>query len=122
MKEFYSVGQTARLLGVTVKTLRYYETIGLVLPAYINTQTGYRYYTSRQFQRIDRIKYLQSLGCSLDEIHASIEHVEDLVSLLDKKKKMLHQQKEELCRKIEDVDWYINYFRYMETKSACTDI
>lgn len=122
MKELYSVGQTARLLGVTAKTLRYYETIGLVLPAYINKETGYRYYTSRQFQRIDRIKYLQSLGFSLDEIQASIENVNDLVALLGQKKGMLKQQREELDRKIEDVDWYINYFHYMENRDACAEI
>lgn len=122
MKELYSVGQTARLLGITAKTLRYYETIGLVLPAYINTETGYRYYTSRQFQRIDRIKYLQSLGFSLDEVQSSIENVDDLVVLLGKKEDMLKQQRAELDRKIEDVDWYINYFHYMENKGAYEEV
>ena len=114
MKALYSIGETAKLLGITNQTLHYYDEVGLVKPAYINRTTGYRYYTSRQFQRIDRIKYLQSLGFSLEEIKASIERLEVLLPMLEQKKKYLEEQRKNITKQIESISWYSNYFRYLD--------
>ena len=73
MKEYYSIGETAKLLGVSTQTLRYYDREGILRPETINEETGYRYYSYMQFHKIDRIKYLQSLGLSLEEIGAIIQ-------------------------------------------------
>ena len=62
MKEYYRIGETASLMGITTQTLRFYDKIGLVKPIKIDPRTGYRYYAYEQFHFIDRIKYLQSLG------------------------------------------------------------
>lgn len=62
MKEFYRIGETASLMGITTQTLRFYDKIGLVKPVKTDPRTGYRYYAYEQFHFIDRIKYLQSLG------------------------------------------------------------
>ena len=67
-KECFSIGETAKICGVSVQTLRFYSKIDLIQPAYINEETGYRYYLSKQFQLIDRAKYLQKFGFSLKEI------------------------------------------------------
>lgn len=56
------------LCRVTVKTLRHYENLGLLLPAKIDAETGYRYYQVGQSQRLNRILHLKQLGFSLDEI------------------------------------------------------
>ena len=68
MKDYYTIGETAKLLGVSAQALRYYDRENILRPEYINEQTGYRYYTYRQFHIIDRIKYFQSFGLSLEEI------------------------------------------------------
>ncbi len=68
MKEYYRIGETASLMGITTQTLRFYDKIGLVKPIKIDPRTGYRYYAYEQFHFIDRIKYLQSLGMPLDDI------------------------------------------------------
>ena len=68
MKEYYRIGETASLMGITTQTLRFYDKIGLVKPVKIDQRTGYRYYAYEQFHFIDRIKYLQSLGMPLDDI------------------------------------------------------
>lgn len=73
MKEYYSIGETAKLLGVTTTTLRHYEKIGILKPKKISEDTGYRWYTYDQFHIIDRIKYLQGLGLNLAEIGAIIK-------------------------------------------------
>ena len=73
MKEYYSIGETAKLLGVSTQTLRYYDRENILKPVHINDQTGYRYYSYTQFHIIDRIKYLQGFGLSLEEIGAIIQ-------------------------------------------------
>ena len=57
MKELYTIGETAALMGITTRTLRYYNSMGLISPSYTDPDTGYRYYSFKQFHYIDRIKY-----------------------------------------------------------------
>ncbi len=73
MKEKYTIGETAVLLGVSTQTLRYYDKIGLLPPKYIDEETGYRFYSYNQFHYIDKIKYLQGFGLSLEEIKVIIK-------------------------------------------------
>ena len=62
------IGEFSRLMQTTVKTLRHYEQIGLLLPDEVDEATGYRYYRMEQMLRLNAIKDLKSLGFSLDEI------------------------------------------------------
>lgn len=56
------------LCRVTVKTLRHYEKIGLLQPAEVDPDTGYRYYAVTQMQTLENIRRLKALGFSLEEI------------------------------------------------------
>ena len=115
MKEYYRIGETASLMGITTQTLRFYDKIGLVKPIKIDPRTGYRYYAYEQFHFIDRIKYLQSLGMPLDDIKEVMlsKKVERLLPFLDQQKKVLEEEKK-IRHQIEMVDWYKDYFTYME--------
>ncbi len=62
------IGDFSKLSRVTVKTLRYYDEVGLLKPAHVDTYTGYRYYTYAQLLRLNRILALKDLGFSLEEI------------------------------------------------------
>ena len=62
------IGEFSRLMQVTVKTLRHYETKGLLLPDEVDEWTGYRSYCIGQMQKLNSIRDLQRLGFSLDEI------------------------------------------------------
>lgn len=88
MEKFYPIGEVSKIMGVSVQTLRYYANIKLVEPQYISPNTGYRYYTYEQFHIIDRIKYLQKFGFSLDEIRGIFlrNDIDKLVTMLGKKK------------------------------------
>lgn len=68
------IGEFSKLNNVTVKTLRYYEKVGLIIPHEIDEWTGYRYYTVAQFQIMTKIIYFKKLGFSLDEIKEIIEN------------------------------------------------
>ena len=72
MKEYYTIGETAKLLGVSSQTLRYYDRENILRPDYINEQTGYRYYSYSQFHKIDRKEAL------LEQISQTVEQVKDI--------------------------------------------
>lgn len=64
----YRIGDFARLVAVPVKTLRYYDEIGLLRPAHVDRFTGYRYYTAAELARLNRILVFRDLGFTLEEI------------------------------------------------------
>lgn len=62
------ISQFSKLSQVTVKTLRYYDEIGLLKPAAVDLFTSYRFYTPRQLPRLRRIMALKGMGFALQEI------------------------------------------------------
>lgn len=62
------IGEVSSLSGMSVKTIRYYEEIGLLAPATTRSQSGYRLFTPTILNRLAFIKRSQSLGLSLSEI------------------------------------------------------
>ena len=64
----YRIGGFARLSQVPVKTLRYYDELGLLRPARTERGSGYRYYTAAQLETLNRILAFKDLGFSLREI------------------------------------------------------
>lgn len=63
----YSIQALAQLAGLSPRTLRYYDQIGL-LPAQRNPQNGYREYSAAQVDQLQRIRYWQAFGFTLAEI------------------------------------------------------
>src|SRR3954447_2012676 len=66
--ELMSIGRFARLTGLTVKALRHYDELGLLRPASVDPETGYRSYGAEQVQRADAIRKLRSLELPLDDV------------------------------------------------------
>jgi effector-binding domain-containing protein len=64
----FKIGEFSKLSQVPVKTLRYYDEIGLLEPAEVDEFTGYRHYSAEQLPRLNRILALKDLGLSLAEI------------------------------------------------------
>ena len=62
------IGEFGKLCHVTIRTLRHYETIGLLMPAEVDKWTGYRYYHVSQLQQMEAIRSLKESGFSLEEI------------------------------------------------------
>lgn len=69
----FKIGEFSKLCQITVKTLRHYEEVGLLIPFEVDEWTGYRYYNIGQLRQMNRIVYLKQLGFSLDEIGALFE-------------------------------------------------
>ncbi|KXG74879.1 MerR family transcriptional regulator [Thermotalea metallivorans] len=63
----YTVQKLANLAGVSTRTLRYYDEIGILKPARINS-SGYRIYGQKEVDRLQQILFYRALGVSLDRI------------------------------------------------------
>ena len=64
----YTSGEFAAKAHITKKTLRYYNEHGFLTPSYIDEENGYKYYTNKDFERLQRILLLKYLGFSLEDI------------------------------------------------------
>ncbi len=70
-EDLVQIGEFAKLAGTNLRTLRYYEELGLLAPA-SRSDGGFRYYETAQLDRMAAIKRLQDLGLSLKEIAAAV--------------------------------------------------
>ncbi len=66
--KLFSIGDVAKLFHLSVSSLRHYEAAGLLQPEWVDPQTGYRYYSTRQFEVLNTIRYLRALDMPLPEI------------------------------------------------------
>lgn len=63
-----TISEVAKLSGVTVRTLHYYDKIGLLVPSEVTSENGYRYYDEESIQRLQQILFYKELDFSLKEI------------------------------------------------------
>ena len=73
----YKIGELSKLCNISVKTLRYYEAEGLLIPDKIDKYTKYRYYSASKLEECYRIIALKELGFSLEEIRAQLTADDD---------------------------------------------
>ncbi len=112
-----SIGKMALLNQVTEQTLRHYDRIGLLKPAYIDDQSRYRYYNIKQSAKLDMIQYMKALGMSLKQIKQQFE-TKDVTTV----EQMLLEQKLQTEQRIEKLEnmknaldtCVINYNRYFK--------
>lgn len=81
-KNMFSIGEMAKAIGITRKTILNYETKGLVTPDKKDGATGNRYYTIDTFTQIRTIRLFQNLGFSLNEIKDYFDDNADLMSFI----------------------------------------
>ena len=84
-KNLFSIGEMAKAVGITRKTILNYETKGLIKPDKKDGSIGNRYYTIDTFTQIRTIRVFQNLGLSLDEIY------EYFVIFYDKNQKLVQK-------------------------------
>ena len=87
-KNLFSIGEMARVLGVTRRILLNYEEKGLITPDQKDGAAGNRYYTVDTMTKARTVRILQKQGLSLCEIRAYLEGKTDLLSLIHRLEKM----------------------------------
>ena len=91
--KMYTIGEIAKLTNLSIQTLRYYDKIELLKPAFVDETTNYRYYTEAQMYYIDLIKSLKYIGTSLEDIkYAQSLTTEQLVAFLAQQEKIVEQK------------------------------
>lgn len=104
----YRIGMFAMMNHVTIKTLRYYEDQELLLPAYIDKDNGYRFYTMDQMAILHQITALKQIGLTLEEIKI-IQSQDNTIDFLIEKKKDILNQIAQLTEKLACLESYINH-------------
>lgn len=112
MGKYLSIGQIGKLNNLSVQTLRHYEKVGILKPSYINKESGYRYYSMKDFNTIDLIKQCKAMGLSLDEIKEVTNNYTSLESIVD----ILGNQKELINQKIKELENIKNKVESLEGK------
>lgn len=104
----FRIGEFSKLSQVTVKTLRYYDEIGLLKPAKVDPSTGYRYYSADQLPRLNRILALKDLGLSLAQVTRLVDGdlpPAQIRGMLRMKQTELQEQVQEEQARLAWVEW-----------------
>lgn len=98
--EFFQSGEMARLFHLSVSSIRHYEALGLVTPERIAPDNGYRYYSVRQFEAFNTIRYLRTLDMPLPEIADFLRNrdVDKIEEKLPAQKAAVAETQRELAR------------------------
>lgn len=96
--ELFQIGEVSKLFHISVSILRHYDKIGLVKPEYTDPDTGYRYYSARQFECLNTIRYLRALDMPLEQISRFLQN-RDIDMIHD----LLLRQKEEVKRRQQEL-------------------
>src|SRR5699024_1378492 len=105
--ELFQIGEVSRLFHISVSILRHYDRIGLLKPEYTDPDTGYRYYSTRQFECLNTIRYLRALDMPLEQISTFLQNrdPDTIHNLLIKQKVEVSRRRQELLlieRKIDN--------------------
>ncbi|NKS36574.1 MerR family transcriptional regulator [Rhodococcus hoagii] len=98
----WSIQQLARITGTTSRTLRHYDSIGLLAPSRIGAG-GYRHYDQAALVRLQRILLLRDLGLGLTAIAEVLAGDTDTLSALTTHLEVLEEEQERLRRRIASV-------------------
>lgn len=93
-----SIGRFSNIFKVTAKTLKHYEKIGLLRPAFINDENGYRFYDKEQINVLSSIIKLKQYNFSLDEIKKILEanNHDRLLEMLNSRKESIKEEMDKL--------------------------
>ncbi|WP_194892661.1 MerR family transcriptional regulator [Catenulispora pinisilvae] len=98
----WSIAQVARMSGVTARTLRHYDDVGLLKPDHLGAN-GYRYYEESQLLRLQQILVLRELGLGLADIASAIDSEPDTLVALRRQYARLLVERDRLSRVAETV-------------------
>jgi len=113
----WSIAEVARMSRVTSRTLRHYDDIGLLRPAYLGSN-GYRYYEQSQLLRLQRILLLRELGLGLTAIGAVLDGQCDQITALRQHERWLHGERDRLSQLADTVSRTIRQLQGGEQMTA----
>ncbi len=105
----FTIGEFSKLSGLTVKTLRFYHVEGLLVPAYVDPETSYRYYHEDQIETARVIAYLRSLEFPIGDIKQLLVAGGEatLLERLERQRAQIKDQIKRLQRTVRSLDQFI---------------
>ena len=107
--KYLRIGDFSNVVGISVKTIRFYEEKGLIKPTYIDKYTGYRYYDEKNVEQVLIILQYKNMGFTLEEI----KNINP--SLLISKVESLKEQ-------MINIEKNINHIESMIEKGECNEL
>jgi len=95
MDQLFTIGQLSKIYDIKIPTLRYYDEVGILKPAKVDSESHYRYYSTAEFERLNVIKYLRALDVPISDIKNFFD-ARDISTL----ENMLKKQQVEVERQI----------------------
>ena len=114
------IGDFSKLSRVSIKTLRYYDEMGLLKPVSVDRFTGYRYYEYDQLPQLYRILALKDLGFSLEEIGHLLDSdlsVEQMRGMLKLRQAEIRQRMQEEAGRLERVELWLRQIEQEDSMS-----
>jgi len=105
-QKYFTIGKVSKMMNITVKTLHFYDKIGLLKPEYTNPQTKYRYYHANQLIYIEIIKAARNMDISPLALvpHFMNKNSNELIKLIQNHKDTLYEKIKNLSREIDGIE------------------
>lgn len=107
MKNYFTISEFAKLRNININSLRYYEKIGLLKPAYVDETNGYRYYSAEQVSLLNKIILCIQLGIPLKEMVEFLDEDGNLESqkLLERGRIVAKERIQEMQNNLEYIEY-----------------
>lgn len=103
------IGEVASITGIPIKTIRYYDNLGLLSPSIFRNRAGYRLFDASIFNRLSFIRRSQSLGLSLKEI-------QNILAIYDKGEIPCGVAKDVLLEKLDNIEQQIEQLQILQSE------
>ena len=107
MKNYFTISEFAKLRNININSLRYYEKLGLLKPAIVDENNGYRYYSTEQVTLLNKIILCIQLGIPLKEMVKFLDEDGNLES-----QKLLEQGRIVAKQRIQEMQNNLDYIEY----------
>lgn len=115
-----TIGEAAELLGITVRTLRHWESIDLLVPSW-RTLGGHRLYVDADLERAQRILVYREIGLPLAEVRGLVDGDGDAREHLERQRRLLVDRASHLRRIIDAVDEMLEEMSMNDGKNTTMD-
>ena len=107
MKNYFTISEFAKLRDININSLRYYEKLGLLKPAFIDETNGYRYYSAEQVSILNKIILCIQLGIPLKEMVEFLDEEGNLQSqrLLEKGRVIAQQRIRQMQNNLDYIEY-----------------
>ena len=109
VKEELTTGRVAKMMGISVRTLRYYDQIGLLKPG-STLPNGRRQYSKEDLLELEKIMILKSAQFSLEHIKTLRDQL-DTISIIEMHKRRLHSEIEQLTKSLQHTNTLLNMYQ-----------